>query len=101
MTARSVMGVKAPAGKPGSELLGGVVLGLFVVRSVLTKQVALSVTIWSDRAFKRSEQRSARAIAGARTSATRAARQDPRRDMRVLREGARQGELLHDAKGRV
>src|SRR6266853_1256493 len=35
ITLRSVMGVKAKAGKPGSELLAGVVSGLLVVRSVL------------------------------------------------------------------
>jgi len=35
ITPRSVMGVKASAGTPGSELLAGVVKGLAVVRSVL------------------------------------------------------------------
>jgi hypothetical protein len=39
MTVRSVVGVKAPAGSPANELSGGVVLGLAVVRSGLSKQV--------------------------------------------------------------
>src|SRR5712692_609354 len=38
ITPRSVMGVKASAGTPGSELLVGVVKGLAVVRSALAKQ---------------------------------------------------------------
>jgi hypothetical protein len=40
MTLRSVWGVKAKAGKVGIELLAGVVNGLLVVRSVLSKHVA-------------------------------------------------------------
>src|SRR5712691_195855 len=40
MTPRSVWGVNAKGGKPGMELLAGVVAGLFVVRSVLWTQVA-------------------------------------------------------------
>src|SRR5690349_3830862 len=39
ITPRSVCGVKAPAGSPGSELLAGVVCELLVVRSVLAKQL--------------------------------------------------------------
>ena len=38
MTARSVRGVYAAAGRPAMELFSGVVSGLFVVRSVLSKQ---------------------------------------------------------------
>src|SRR5205085_787294 len=40
MTPRSVTGVKASAGSVGMELLAGVVAGLLVVRSALSKQVA-------------------------------------------------------------
>jgi len=41
MTERSVCGVKAKAGKGGVRgLSAGVVTGLFVVRSVLSKQLA-------------------------------------------------------------
>jgi hypothetical protein len=40
MTARSVCGVNANAGSAGIELFCGVVLGLFVVRSALSTQVA-------------------------------------------------------------
>jgi len=44
MTERSVCGVKAKAGRGGvRELSAGVVAGLFVVRSVLSKHLA-SVT---------------------------------------------------------
>src|SRR6266487_136814 len=81
MTPRSVMGVNANAGQPGSELFGGVVSTLFVVRSVLSKHTALPVTIWFDSAATRSEHRSARASAGVSMSAPRAAKQDPHRDM--------------------
>ena len=40
ITLRSVCGVNANAGRPGIELLGGVVSGLVVVRSGLSTQVA-------------------------------------------------------------
>src|ERR1700674_2739403 len=40
ITARSVCGVKAKGGTPGSELLAGVVAGLLVVRSGLSTQLA-------------------------------------------------------------
>src|SRR5215467_2621153 len=40
ITSRSVCGVKAKGGSPGSELLAGVVTGLLVVRSGLSKQTA-------------------------------------------------------------
>ena len=39
ITPRSVFGVNANGGRPGSELLAGVVSGFVVVRSVLSKQV--------------------------------------------------------------
>src|SRR6266508_4365061 len=39
ITPRSKVGVKAPGGTLGSELSAGVVSGLLVVRSVLTKQL--------------------------------------------------------------
>ena len=39
ITPRSVIGVKANAGSPGSELLAGVVSGLLVVRSVAREAV--------------------------------------------------------------
>src|SRR5512140_2442821 len=40
ITLRSVTGVNAPTGAPGSELLAGVVTALAVVRSALSKQNA-------------------------------------------------------------
>src|SRR5258708_16665043 len=40
ITPRSVCGVNANGGNPGRELLGGVVAGLAVLRSSLSKQVA-------------------------------------------------------------
>jgi len=52
MTVRSVAGVKAPAGKFGFELSAGVVTGLLVVRSVLSKQVA-SASWWPSAASSR------------------------------------------------
>src|SRR5947208_11088885 len=39
ITPRSVIGVKANAGRPGNELFAGVVNGLLVVRSLLSKQL--------------------------------------------------------------
>src|SRR5258708_2109297 len=45
ITPRSVCGVKAPAGNPARELLAGVVAGLFVVRSALSKQVASAILV--------------------------------------------------------
>src|SRR5262245_2099154 len=47
ITPRSVCGVKAPAGNPASELLFGVVAGLAVVRSALSKQVASAILVLS------------------------------------------------------
>src|SRR5437899_9390371 len=43
ITSRSVCGVNANGGSPGRELLGGVVAGLAVVRSALSKQVASAI----------------------------------------------------------
>src|SRR5258706_9350628 len=45
ITPRSICGVKAPAGNPARELLAGVVAGLFVVRSALSKQVASAILV--------------------------------------------------------
>src|SRR5260370_16095757 len=47
MTLRSVCGVKAKGGSPGSELFAGVVAGLLVVRSALSKQMASATLPWS------------------------------------------------------
>src|SRR6266436_9735485 len=58
ITPRSVCGVKAPAGNPAMELLAGVVAGLFVVRSALSKQVASAILVLSS-----SSRRSHRAAA--------------------------------------
>src|SRR5215467_15488957 len=58
ITSRSVCGVNANGGSPGSELLGGVVAGLAVVRSVLSKQVASAI-----RVLSRSSTRSHRVAA--------------------------------------
>jgi hypothetical protein len=47
ITERSVCGVNAKAGRPGSELSAGVVLGLAVVRSGLSKHVvSAAFTTW-------------------------------------------------------
>src|SRR5579871_2355166 len=45
ITSRSVCGVNANAGSPGRELLAGVVAGLAVVRSVLSKQTASAILV--------------------------------------------------------
>src|SRR5712672_1261576 len=58
ITSRSVCGVNANGGKPGRELLGGVVAGLAVVRSALSKQVASAILVLSS-----SSKRSHRAAA--------------------------------------
>src|SRR5262245_47046792 len=47
ITSRSVCGVNATGGNPGRELLGGVVAGLAVVRSALSKQVASAILVLS------------------------------------------------------
>src|SRR5258708_3682807 len=47
ITPRSVCGVNANGGNPGRELLGGVVAGLAVVRSALSKQVASAILVLS------------------------------------------------------
>src|SRR5260370_14809418 len=47
ITSRSVCGVNANGGNPGRELLGGVVAGLAVVRSALSKQVASAILVLS------------------------------------------------------
>src|SRR4051812_17486662 len=52
MTLRSVLGVKAPVGKPGSELSAGVVCALVVVRSALATHVASTRSF--DNAFSTS-----------------------------------------------
>src|SRR5437763_6578820 len=56
MTVRSVIGVKAPGGRPGMELSAGVVAGLLVVKSVLLKH--LTSTTVRPRAATNSLQRS-------------------------------------------
>src|SRR5260221_11870749 len=45
ITPRSVCGVNANGGNPGRELLGGVVAGLAVVRSALSKQGASAILV--------------------------------------------------------
>src|SRR6266436_7743263 len=55
ITSRSVCGVNANGGNPGRELLGGVVAGLAVVRSALSKQVASAILLLS-RSSKRSHR---------------------------------------------
>src|SRR6267378_6549591 len=55
ITSRSVCGVNANGGNPGRELLGGVVAGLAVVRSALSKQVA-SANLALSRSSKRSHR---------------------------------------------
>src|SRR5712671_2601615 len=47
ITSRSVCGVNANCGSLGRELLGGVVAGLAVVRSALSKQVASAILVLS------------------------------------------------------
>src|SRR5262245_29630585 len=47
ITPRSVCGVNAKRGSPGRELSGGVVAGLAVVRSALSKQVASAILVLS------------------------------------------------------
>src|SRR4030095_1769673 len=66
-TARSVRGVNAPSGKPGNELSSGVVNGLFVVRSALSKQL---MSTSSSPSFLRicSQRVSAKATAGANSA---------------------------------
>src|SRR5262249_11284166 len=54
---RSVCGVNANGGSAGSELLGGVVAGFAVVRSVLSKQVGSAIPAW--RRFSRRSHRTA------------------------------------------
>ena len=70
ITLRSVCGVNAPMGSPTIELFCGVVLGLVVVRSVLSTQVAST-----RRSPKRSRMRSQRvfcaAVAAPPTASTR------------------------------
>src|SRR5258707_7425885 len=55
ITSRSVCGVNANGGNPGRELLGGVVAGLAVVRSALSKQVSSAILLLS-RSSKRSHR---------------------------------------------
>src|SRR5262249_58475187 len=55
ITPRSVRGVNAKAGSPARELSGGVVSGLFVVRSVLSKQTASAIL--APRRASKSSQR--------------------------------------------
>src|ERR1700730_9483764 len=63
MTVRSVLGVKAPTGRPARELSAGVVLGLAVVRSGLSKHVvSAAFTTW---VASRPRSRSHRVAAGA------------------------------------
>src|SRR5215813_4385273 len=57
ITSRSVCGVNANGGSAGSELLGGVVAGFAVVRSVLSKQVGSAIPAW--RRFSRRSHRAA------------------------------------------
>src|SRR5579871_713425 len=45
ITSRSVCGVNANAGSPGKELLAGVVAGLAVVRSLLSRQTASAILV--------------------------------------------------------
>src|SRR5713101_1950291 len=47
ITSRSICGVNANGGSPGKELLAGVVAGLAVVRSVLSKQAASAILVLS------------------------------------------------------
>src|SRR5262249_42971837 len=60
ITSRSVCGVKAKAGRPGSELLAGVVAALAVVRLVLSTQVA-SASLLPRSASRRSHRVAAEA----------------------------------------
>src|SRR2546423_957629 len=68
MTLRSVWGVNAKAGQPGSELFAGVVAGLLVVRSGLTKQVAVAATRVPESALRTCAHVAAAAEAGMATA---------------------------------
>src|SRR3954468_23940939 len=54
ITPRSVIGVNANAGRPGNELFAGVVNGLLVVRSLLSKQL-ISTSSLASAAFTSSQ----------------------------------------------
>jgi hypothetical protein len=55
----SVLGVKAPGGRPGSELSGGVVRSLAVVKSLLTKHLTSATIGFSAKTAKTWVQSSA------------------------------------------
>src|SRR5580765_4953817 len=76
ITPRSVTGVNASAGNPAIELLAGVVRGVVVVRSVLSKHVtsARSLPIF----FRTSSQRVGAAAADRETSSDSVATPDIR-----------------------
>src|SRR5882672_1098060 len=79
ITARSVMGTKAPGGIPGSELLAGVVSRLLVVRSVLWKQSG-----WSARRLPRALSTSAQVTPARAEKGTRSASKKAERIVRNI-----------------